>query len=244
MPLPGILQEQYGSFINTMYNPLLSVLHNDTATAFRFIYLATYIDYESGYVIWNNRRVTDSDLKYIFGVSRNLVTSIKQGLYDNMLITTDSDGYIIVNPRYCYKGSSNTTKQQYTRVFINSIRELYNKSVDPREHKMMGRLILILPYVNVWHNIICLNIKEKDMSKLVLPNLAQLDSILGVSNKNASRTLKDLLSITVGGEPALLNISHNKANMYAINPRIYYGGTHATHLEELQGYFTAKGGKD
>ena len=82
------------------------------------------------------------------------------------------------------------------------------------------------------------------MANLILPNSSDMDEILHVSTRNADRTMKDLLQITVGGRPAILNISHNQAKMYAVNPSIYYGGTNLSHLKELDGYFRAKGGKD
>ena len=247
LPLPGLLQQEYGNFIQTRYNPLLQAINYDTATAFRFIYLCTYMEYDTGYIIWNNSKAKDNDLKYILDISRAVMPKIKQELFSNNLIFKDEDGYIYVNPSYCYKGDISNNKdykKEYTRIFNNSIQELYKKSGDPREHKMLGRFILLLPYVNVYHNVICLNIREKDMEKIILPTSQQMDKIFHVSDRHANRTLKELLSITVGGEPAILNISHNMAKIYAVNPRIYYGGVNVKNLEELQGYFKAKGGLD
>lgn len=247
LSLPTFLQEEYGNFINTRYLSLLDKLDYDTATAFRFIYLCTYMDYNDGYIIWKNKRVNDSYLIDIFNVNQNTITKIKKKLYDEELIYKDKDNYIYINPEYCYRGDVSNNKiykRQYTRIFNNSIRELYTKSSDPREHKLLGKFILLLPYVNVYHNIICMNIKEKDIEKLVLPNSAQMDEILHTSSRNYIRQMFELLEITINGEPAVLVINHKNVRMYAINPRIYYGGTRLSDVNTLNEYFKAKGGLD
>ena len=247
LPLPGFLQQEYGDFIQTRYDPLLKTLDYDTATAFRFIYLSTFMSYNDGYITHKDHKVDKHGLSAIFGVSANAFTTIYKTLVGHQLIMCDDKGYYYINPDYCYRGSIADNKQYrsgYTRVFIDSIRELYSKALDSREHKLLGRLILVLPYVNIYHNVICHNIKEKEMEKLVLPNSAELDSILHVSTRNSDKKIKELLEITVGGRPAILNISHNQAKMYAVNPSIYYGGTNLSQLQELDGYFRAKGGLD
>lgn len=245
LPLPGMLQSEFGNFIHARYIPLLETLLNDTATAFRFIYLCTYMEYDTGYIVWKDKKITDNYLNDIFDVSRNQITKIKKILYDNNLISQDNDGHIMINTKYCYRGSitnNNDYKKEYTRIFNNSIQELYQNSGDPREHKLLGKLIFILPYINVYHNIICLNIKEKNIDKLILPNSIEMDTIFNTSERNSNKIIKELMTLTVRGEPALLNISHNMAKMYAVNPRIYYGGINVKNIEQLHGYFTARGG--
>lgn len=247
LPLPAFLQEEYGNFINTRYLSLLDKLDYDTATAFRFIYLCTYMNYDDGYIIWNNRKINDGYLIDIFKVNQNTITKIKKRLYEEELILKDDKGFIYVNADYCYRGdiiNNKIYKKHYTRIFNNSIQELYNKSLDPREHKLLGKFILLLPYVNVYHNIICMNIKERDIEKLILPNSLQMDEILHVSSRNYIRQMSELLDIEIGGEPAVLIINHKNVRMYAINPRIYYGGTKLSDVKTLNEYFKAKGGLD
>lgn len=243
-PLPGFLQEQYGNFIHTQYESLLKQINNDSATAFRYIYLCTYMNYDDGYILWNNRKIKSDTLIDIFNVSSRLITNIKKDLYNNNLILKDKDGYIKVNTKYCYRGNLKEThnyKQHCTRVFNDSIQQLYKKS-DPREHKLLGIFILILPYINIYHNIICMNVREKNIEKLQLPSTAEFEKILQCSNRNSNKRLKDLLQITVGDKPALLMIRHKNCQMYAVNPSIYYSGTNIQHINELNSYFDAKGG--
>ena len=247
LPLPGFLQEEYGEFIQTRYDPLLKEIKYDTATAFRFIYISTFMNYTNGYLIYKNNKVNKHTLSEILQVSRNSFTQILNTLLNHKLLMIDSNGYYYINSKYCYRGAISNNKEyheRYTRIFINSIRELYSKASTPREHKLLGRFILILPYINIYHNIICKNIKEKEIENLLLPNSAELDQILHVSERHSDRTMKELLEITVGGKPAIMNVSHNKAKMYTVNPSIYYGGTNLSHLKEIDQYFKAEGGLD
>lgn len=86
---------------------------------------------------------------------------------------------------------------------------------------------------------------EKDISKLILPNSSELDNIFHTSTRNANKTLNELFEITVGGERAIMLITDKKSvKMYAVNPRIYYGGNNLNNVSELAGYFKAKGGID
>lgn len=244
-PLPFFLQEQFGNFIHTRYDSLLKKVEYDTATAFRFIYLCTFMEYDTGYILWNNKKITDHYLMDIFNVHKNTITNIKKKLFEYELIYTDKDNYLYVNIDYCYRGDISSNKQyrqQCTRIFNNGIQTLYNNALDFRDHKMLGKLILLLPYVNIYHNVICLNIKEKDWDKLMIPNASQMDEILHTSLRNNQKQMKKLLDIEINGEPAILIIKHKNVHMYAVNPKIYYGGTKLSDVQEICGMFAAKGG--
>lgn len=246
LPLPTLLQEEYGNFIHTRYQALLDKINNDTATAFRFIYLCTFMEYDTGYIIYKGKKIKVDFLIDIFNVSRNTMTKIKKVLFEKELIYADKDGYLLINTEYCYRGDiikDKRYKQQCTRIFNNSIQDLYERSNDSREHKLLGKFILLLPYINIWHNIICFNTKEKDISKLSLPNTSQMEEILDISNRNGNRTLNELFEITVGGEKAILMVTDKKSvRMYLVNPRVYYGGNNINDLQETIGYFKVKGG--
>ena len=245
-PLPWLLKEEYGSYIHTRYKALLEKIGYDAATAFRFIYLCTFMDYDNGYIMWKNNKVTDKMLKDIFDVSRNTIPNIKKALYSNELIYADADGYIYANTDYCYRGDIKNNpeyKRQCTRIFNDGIQDLYKKSDNPLEHKTLGKFMLLLPYINIYHNILCLNPREKEISKLVLPSPEMLDSILKCGERNSKKVIQTLFDITVGGERAILMVTDTRSvRMYVVNPRIYYGGTNINNLEETMGYFKVKGG--
>ena len=215
IPLPSFLQEQFGNFVHSRYDALLRKVDYDTATAFRFIYLCTFMEYDTGYLLWNGKRITDHYLIDIFKVHKNTMTNIKKKLFEYELVFEDSNNHLYVNIDYCYRGdisSNKSYRQQCTRIFNNGIQDLYNKTMDFRDHKMLGKLILLLPYINIYHNVICLNTREKNWDKLIIPNSAQMDQILHTSLNNNQKQMKKLLEITVNGEPAILNVNHKKCS--------------------------------
>lgn len=247
VPLPFFLQQQFGNFIHSRYDSLLQKCNYDTATVFRFIYLCTFMEYDTGYILWKGKRITDHYLIDIFKVHKNTITNIKKKLFDYELIFEDSDKHIYANIDYCYRGDISSNKiyrQQCTRIFNNGIQNLYDNALDFRDHKMLGKLLLLLPYVNIYHNVICLNTKEKDWDKLIIPNAEQMDSILHTSLRNNQKQMKKLLDIVINDEPVVLVVKHKNTHMYAINPRIYYGGTKLSDVQELSGMFQVKGGLD
>lgn len=241
---PSFLQEEYGNFIHTNYESLLAKLKQDSATAFRFIYLCTYMRYDDYYIIWNKSKVKVDDLIEIFNVSKNTMTKIKKALLNNELIFIDKESYVFANKKYCYRGDLSNVqgyKQHFTRIFNQSIQELYNKTQNNKEHKSLGKLILILPYINIYHNVLCTNIREKDFDKIQLLSPTQTDEILNNVSRNSSRSMKWLLDLEVGGEPVILVIIHKYLKMYAVNPRVYYGGNNLTHLQHLISYVEKRG---
>ena len=247
LPLPFFLQEQFGNFIHTRYDALLEKVNYDTATLFRFIYLCTFMEYDTGYIIWRKKKITDHYLADILKVHRNTVTNIKKKLFECKLLFEDSNRHIYVNLDYCYRGDISNNKlyrQRCTRIFNNGIQDLYNKIEDYREHKIIGKVLLLLPYVNVYHNVICLNPKEKDWDKLIVPSSAQMDTIMHTSLNNNQKQMKRLMEFTVNGEPVIMTFINKNAHFYGINPRIYYGGTKLSNIEYLVGAFKVKGGLD
>ena len=80
------------------------------------------------------------------------------------------------------------------------------------------------------------------MEKLILPNSEQMDIIFHTNHRNYIRLTEDLFKLSVNGEPVVLCINHKNARMYAINPKVYYGGTRLSDLKEVSDYFKAKGG--
>jgi len=65
----------------------------------------------------------------------------KKSLIDNQLISIDEDKNIIINDNISFVGKvAKGTKEDYIRIFKESIKELYKQSL-PREHKKLGLFI-------------------------------------------------------------------------------------------------------
>ncbi|WP_195382539.1 hypothetical protein [Blautia wexlerae] len=158
------ISSNFGSFYFNNYMKLLTKLKNNPALLFRFLYLCTYANYD-GYLKYglnSSLYMKENDFGEVFKLSKGMVTKLKKELYDNKLIKKYEDGRIAVNNDYYSRGKLYLGDMlNSSRVFDNGIRELYLNS-NPREHKRIGVIVPLLPYLNRFYNILCENPLEKD----------------------------------------------------------------------------------
>ena len=160
----------YGSFYFNNYMKLLKKLQNNTALLFRFLYLCTYADYDGylkygGFSYGKNREyMEEKDFENVFKMSKAMIVKLKKELYENKLIAKTKDGRLMVNNSFYIRGSLRVSDMLETsRVFDDGIKELYEKS-KPREHKKIGVIIPLLPYLNKYHNILCKKPLETELA--------------------------------------------------------------------------------
>lgn len=213
----------YGSFYFYFYSRTIKNIEPQYLT--RFLYLCTYINYDNILIIDKNTRhipIYEEDLQSILKVSRAESFRTKAALLNNNLISIKDNGIIKINDSFCKKGDiMKNNKIDKTRMFNNSIKELYEKSL-PREHKKLALLFQILPYINLKYNIICKNPNEEVQENIDNYTLKELMEELGQTN--ITRFKNDLLKLTVGGEPVISIHLIGKSNCIVINPKVYYKG--------------------
>jgi hypothetical protein len=207
---------------------------------FRFTYLCTYLDYDGKLKIMVNGRkksITEKELQEILMLSERETRNTKNALIRYGLIIINEDKTISVNPKYAIKGEVKRKKlRRCARIMQDGIREIY-KSSKPIEHKRLGLLIQILPYVNYNYNIICFNPEEGDKDEITPMDLKDLCKITGYDEKNRRKLKNELLKITVGGTPVIAVTEIYKGHAISVNPRIYYKGDNSRALEWLAALF-------
>ena len=233
-----VMDGHCGGFYFYMYDNVKSLSRQNL---FRLIYLCSYMDYNNMLSIGRTKSkkyITSKELEKILNLCRREVYSFKSSLIKENIITINKDKHITINNKYCKKGDvPNIKGNKVVRIYDDGIRSLYKNST-AKEHKKLGLLIELLPYINLKWNILCLN-----------PNCEILDDVIGfsikdicelVGYKNVTNLSKDLLSLTVNGEPVVAFIETNKKKLIAINPLIYYKGTRIEDLLFLISIFGMK----
>lgn len=228
----------FGNFYFSCYSNLLE-LNIDKQYKFRFIYLCTYMNYENqleyGNAKGKGRLMLEKDLEEVLGLSERETRNTKNELKKNNLLIVNEDGSLSVNDYYCIKGKIGKSKaKESIRVMEIGIRELYKKA-EAREHKKLGLLIEILPYINLQHNVICSNPEVEKMEEIKPLNMTEIMKIVGY--KNLSRLKKDLLDLTVNGELVVAITQTKYGKFISINPRVYYKGTRIEDLKWLSGIY-------
>lgn len=245
--------ETLGGFNFSHYIELMNLMRTpngkfDGALAFRFIYLSTYMDFDNNLRFGISFRgkytgyMREKDLGEVMGLSRNHVTKFKQNLIKLEILSIDSEtGIMHINTRYCHKGKlKNSLKGESVRVFENGIQTTYKNSL-PKEHKKLGMFIQLLPYLNIQHNVLCFNVEEEQPKEIKPLSIQDICRIVGYQVKNARRLERELITITVGEEPALMLHWHNLAYVYSINPKIFYRGNDMKSLRALINLFNMRG---
>lgn len=223
----------YGSFYFNFYKRFGNV---EKQFLFRFIYLATYMNYDN--LLSNGVRLIKEDsLIDILKLGRAEFYKTKKYLIENDFISIQDNKTILVNDRYCKKGKINKTKSiEVVRMFNDSIRELYEKAT-AKEHKKLALLIEILPYVNLKFNVICHNPKceyEENIQPYTMPELCDK---LGYDKTHSSRLKKDLLKLKVNNELVIGIFEKENGKAIYVNPSVYYKGVKIEDIKNLQSMF-------
>lgn len=233
------MNSNFGSFYFNNYMKLLKKLNNNTALLFRFLYLCTYADYD-GYLKYGNYSygvnhgyMTEKDFDEVFKMSKAMITKLKKELYDNnLIIKSKMDDRLIINGSFYTRGELCLGDMlESSRVFDDGIKELYEKS-NPREHKRIGVVIPLLPFLNKYHNILCNKPLERELKYIEPLTLREMCKIIGYDITNEDRLRKQLQNITVKNNPLVAYVSHAKAKFFVVNPALFYKGN---CLDDLKG---------
>ncbi len=226
------IKSNLGSFYFNFYNSLPKI---ERQYLFRFIYLSTYLKYDDDRIMIKDgqryKLIKENELQKLLGLKKTEYFNTKKVLIDNKLIRVDPDGYIHINSKISTLGNISRTKKEYTRIFKDSIRELYEKST-PREHKKLYIFYELLPYINYNLNIVCFNPEE------VNPELIEPITINDIIdnfyiNKQRSVAKKQLLTMTLGGEYLFIMITKYNKDFFVVNPKLYYKGNKIEDLNYL-----------
>lgn len=241
------IDEKFGSFFFNKYKKTLDKFIVDgkyeSAMAFRFLYLCTYMDYDNKLRFGCNFRgkerafMVEKDLQEVLGLSERETRNTKKFLLGLGVLKMDSEGVLFVDKMYSKKGQiTESFNRESTRVFDGAIRKLYEES-KAIEHKKLGLFIKLIPYINFKFNILCFNPKE-EVEKLIKPmNMKEVCEIVGYNKTQSSRLKKDLFNIKVNGKYAIGLFETGAGTSLVINPSIFYAGNNIEELKWLNSIF-------
>ena len=245
------IDENFGSFFFNKYNKTLDKFMVDgkyeSAMAFRFLYLCTYMDYDNKLRFGCNFRgkerafMVEKDLQEVLGLSERETRNTKKFLLSLGILKMDSEGVLFVDKMYSKKGQiTESFNRESTRVFDGAIRKLYEES-KAIEHKKLGLFIKLIPYINFKFNILCFNPKE-EVEELVKPmDMKDLCDVVGYAQKNSARLKRELFGIKVNGKFIIGTFETGAGSSIVINPNIFYAGNKLEELKWLTAMFRIVG---
>lgn len=217
------MTEKYGQFFFCKYDEILETTNEDTATAFRFLYLCTFADGETYEIEYNGRKIKKIiDFTDIFGKTEITTrTFVNDMLGYGLIYQKQNKCYAVNEELFAIGFKNNDFAKQSIRAFCNGIRELYDNSY-PREHKMIGNIVKLLPFVNVYTNILCWNIEESNPEYIQLLTADEIAKVLYPSSPAyGEKKVRDLIRTTVKEEPVLLKAESHEVTQYYLNPRLF-----------------------
>lgn len=225
----------YGEFFFYKYDDFLEYLNYDLATAFRFLYICSFADADNKIILPNKRFAqTEKDFVFVFNKPRKSVEGFHKSLVDNELIYKDFNSIYRVNDNYFSKKiiNDNDFKQHSTRVFDKAIQDLYNMLTSD-EHVFAGELLKLIPYMNIYSNILCHNISERDPAKVDPLTKKELQDVFRPNSDYGRKLRTKIETFSINDEPVIGKVSLMDEYQYFINPRLFYRGNNINDLKAI-----------
>lgn len=193
---------EYGNFYFLIYNinsKLFPMLSNSTIT--RLIYLATYINYDTGKISYDNgKTINEDNILELLRISRAQYFRFKKEITESGIVSL-KDGEFYLNTSIFKKGKLTFNYEgnlSAVKMYINSIREIY-ETADVESHQSLYYFYNLIPYINREWNIVCTNPFETDKSKIDFITLGEFANIVGYDGNHIKRLKKLLWSMRFNG---------------------------------------------
>lgn len=229
------LKEEYGNFFFYFYNKL-DAYDIKPQYKLRFLYLASHLDYNNGNMVirgeYNTKiRLNKQTMKDILNLKDTEFKTTIKALMECGLLIKDNK-YYNLNTDCSVKGEVSANKKNYTRVFIKTIRELYNKC-EPKNHKQLYYVFKMLNSINLQFNIPCYNAECESLDDIKPMKLPDICEVVGYDRSSSNKFWKSIRGFKIGNDYVVCKHCIDDKEYIAINPRIYYAGTKIENVSYL-----------
>lgn len=238
-------QNKLGGFINVMFvnNELLFNDILNPQDTFRFIFLSTHLDYNTNLLVKRglcNEKIpmTKNDIYFKMKLSKRTFEYFWANLLENECIY-EVENKVYINPKYFTKGKQEKDVGQFSRIYIDTIRTLYEGS-NSRSHRNLGYIMKLLPKMNYKTNFIVHNPNEDNILNLQPYTLNEIciDLNMSTDKSNMRKFYKALNETNVKMDNKEYKIFSkisvdDKYDFYLINPLIAYKGKYMSDVHKM-----------
>lgn len=228
------IKERFGRFFFYFYMKM-DKIDIPMAHKTRFIYLSTFLDYDTEHLVTKIDgqgnvyfRVDKKRLKDLLGLNDCEHSRTLKSLIDNNVLYKDGE-YFNINTEYSICGHNNKANKDCTRVFKETIRELY-RTTEIKQHKNLYYLFKLLPYINKQSNVLCDDIYAEHVCNSKPLSMYQVWSKLGMDAQNGDKVYKNLKKIKLNGQYLIAKLQIGDNEYITVNPYLYYGGNNIEGL--------------
>ena len=215
------------------------VKHIDSA---RLIYLASFMDYDTILKHDNGMILRKEDLMNLLGLSKNIFYEFYNRVVALGVLIENDDYSISVNEGKFIKGKIDT-KNEYTRLFIHAVRTLY-ENCTAKQHKHLGKIYDLIPYVNYKHNILCSNPHERSYELIINLTLADINNVFGFTKMRIKEVIGILSEFKINSPKGEMNVfsyvsvdGDIENSKIMVNPLLMFSGL-TTDMERVVLLFT------
>ena len=234
---------QMGGFVKLFYVNEEILFQNvlEPQEVARFLYISTFIDYDN--VLKNDKGepLTKKTLWKLTFMRPSVFNQLYEKLTNENFIFENENETISVNDEKVTKGDHKMKNVSYTRMYINTIRKLY-KGCDQRQHKSLGYLFKLIPFLDYESNMICYKNDEKFSPMTTEEIMMMLDDSMNTTKGGITRFNRQLLnfSVTIKNKkyPVFGKISFETqngklSNGWVVNPCLFYQGNKIENVNFL-----------
>jgi hypothetical protein len=240
------IQEEYlGRFVFFIFKNMdkLEEILNDNYLI-KFLYCCSYIKENGILMLDNNKTCIDKKkLKNLLRVGDKTFNEFYKVLKNNKLIN-EINNKIYINIHICWQGNKNVHEKflnkkikDFTRLYIRTIRELY-ENTPSRKHKRLSIVYKLISYTNWKYNILCTldTVEEIDRDKIKPLRIKDIIEILHYDKTNITRFKKDIYSLKYNKYNIFGSIEFEPDSLKSfivINPLFFYRGDNINVISYL-----------
>lgn len=202
-------------------------------TVVRLIFLNTFADYETNRLILKKDiPMMHKDLIHVLKISKAAVSNFWKEVCPKYITETEN-GLMFTNTDVFLKRKLKQRGNYIPlhKLYIKGIRTLYN-ATETSNHKHLGYIFQMLPYINIEFNLLCYNPLETELEKVQLMSLANFCTEIdyNVSNLNRLMQIYKKLRFDVNGiRERFCSFSYDgidrTQSTIAVNPHVLYNGS-------------------
>lgn len=240
----GELSKTLGGYVHVFYvkdELLYNKLNLNPADVSRFLYLATYISYnykDKNLLVKKEKGklkpMTQKDIMKLMNLNKSAFYNFIKEMKSKELVIEKNNKFYI-NEKYISKGKIKDDEDSYIRLYIDTTRYLYEHCTS-RQHKQLGYVLQLLPYVDFDTNHILINDEKAEIRDIM--------KLLGLSieGKNAINKFKKMLlnfTINYQGKDYYLFGAHTFEygkefrTYFVINPLVLFAGNNMKCFEDV-----------
>lgn len=238
-----------GGYVHMVYcknEVVFNDINIDKANISRIMYLATFIDYndkKEGLLTikgssFKTIPIDRKKMQQLLNLGDTAFKSFLKNCKENELIY-EVDKKFYINPLYFNKGNTDllSSDKGYSRLFINTIRELYI-NCKPSQHKTLTNIYQLIPFIHYSNNLICHNPEALEVEARPM-NLKEIGLKLKIENNrtNLNRLVRELEKFQVTIEDNVYSLfAHIKVrnkDLFFINPYVIYSGNNVEQLRKI-----------